>query len=127
VRLAAFVVEDNTEISESLAAALEELTSLIVVGTAASEEDARTWLQRNPEAWDIAIIDLFLAGGSGINLVELLRERNPNQKVVVFSNYTPPAVRKQCAQLGADAVFDKSTQMDALVDYCAARATHPAA
>jgi hypothetical protein len=27
-------------------------------------------------------------------------------------------VRWRCAQLGADAVFDKSTEIDALVDYC---------
>jgi hypothetical protein len=28
-------------------------------------------------------------------------------------------VRKRCAQIGVDAVFDKSTEIDALVDYCA--------
>lgn len=121
MRLTAFVVEDNTEISESLAAALEELTQLIVVGTAANEEEACRWFARNPGAWDIAIIDLFLSGGSGISLLEQLRKRSPDQKVVVFSNYTQAAVRKRCAQLGADAVFDKSTQIDALVEYCAAR------
>jgi two-component system, OmpR family, response regulator len=27
-------------------------------------------------------------------------------------------VRWRCQQLGADAVFDKSTEIDALVDYC---------
>jgi hypothetical protein len=27
-------------------------------------------------------------------------------------------VRKRCAQIGVDAVFDKSTEIEALVDYC---------
>jgi hypothetical protein len=27
-------------------------------------------------------------------------------------------VRWRCAQLGADAVFDKSTEIDALLEYC---------
>jgi hypothetical protein len=27
-------------------------------------------------------------------------------------------MRRRCAQLGADAVFDKSTEIDALLDYC---------
>jgi hypothetical protein len=27
-------------------------------------------------------------------------------------------LRWRCAQLGADAVFDKSTEIDDLVDYC---------
>ena len=42
------------------------------------------------------------------------------QKVVVLSNYATPDMRKRCAQLGADAVFDKSNEIDALVDYCVA-------
>ena len=37
----------------------------------------------------------------------------------MFSNYINASVRKRCAQLGVDAVFDKSTEIDALVDYCA--------
>jgi hypothetical protein len=29
-------------------------------------------------------------------------------------------MRKRCEQLGADAVFDKSNEIDALVEYCIA-------
>jgi two-component system, OmpR family, response regulator len=29
-------------------------------------------------------------------------------------------MRKRCAQLGADAVFDKSNEIDLLVEYCIA-------
>jgi two-component system OmpR family response regulator len=38
---------------------------------------------------------------------------------VVLSNHSSPDVRWRCRQLGADAVFDKSTELEALVDYCA--------
>ena len=38
--------------------------------------------------------------------------------MVVLSNYATPDVRMRCAQLGVDAVFDKSNEIDALVDYC---------
>ena len=54
-----------------------------------------------------------------MHLVQLLPVRAPRQKVVIFSNYVNPSVRMRCAQLGVDAVFDKSTEIDALVDYCA--------
>ncbi len=37
---------------------------------------------------------------------------------MIFSNYVNASVRKRCAQLGVDAVFDKSTEIDALVNYC---------
>ena len=73
-------------------------------------------LVEHPQAWQLLIVDLFLRSGSGLHLVEDLPPRGPHQKVVVFSNYVNATVRKRCAQLGVDAVFDKSTELDALVD-----------
>jgi DNA-binding NarL/FixJ family response regulator len=117
VQLAVFVVEDNPEIHENLVEALEELTCVKVVGGAATEEGALEWTAQN-EAWDMLIVDLFLKGGSGMRVVQHVKRSRPMQKVIVFSNYVNASVRKRCAQLGVDAVFDKSTEIDALVDYC---------
>jgi DNA-binding NarL/FixJ family response regulator len=119
VQLAAFVVEDNPDIHENLVGALEELTCVKVVGGAAAEDDAMAWVAQHPCDWDLMIIDLFLKGGSGIRLAQRVQRGRPEQKLVVFSNYVNASVRKRCAQLGVDAVFDKSTEIDALVDYCA--------
>jgi len=44
--------------------------------------------------------------------------RRPNQKVVVLSNYATPDIRKRCAEFGVDAVFDKSNEIDGLIDFC---------
>ena len=68
--------------------------------------------------WDMLIVDLFLQGGSGMRLVQRVQRVRPEQKIIVFSNYVNAGVRKRCAQLAVDAVFDKSTEIDALVDYC---------
>jgi hypothetical protein len=46
--------------------------------------------------------------------------------MVVLSNYATPDVRMRCAQLGVDAVFDKSNEIDALVDYCIQHSSSPA-
>jgi DNA-binding NarL/FixJ family response regulator len=118
VFLQAFVVEDNPTIRENLIGTLEELTCVKVAGTSATEDEALAWLHQNPLAWDLLIVDLFLKQGSGIHLAQCMNERRPNQKVVVFSNYINANIRKRCAQLGVDAVFDKSTEIDSLVDYC---------
>ena len=117
--LQAFVIEDNATIRENLIGTLEELTCVKVTGTSATEGDALVWLEQNSEQWDLVIVDLFLKQGSGIHLAQCIKRRRPSQKIVVFSNYINASVRKRCAQLGVDAVFDKSTEIDALVDYCA--------
>ncbi len=117
--LQAYVVEDNATIRENLVGTLEELTCVKVAGASASEDEAIAWLEQNTDRWDILIVDLFLKQGSGIHLAQRVAGRRIGQKVVVFSNYINANVRKRCAQLGVDAVFDKSTEIDSLVDYCA--------
>ena len=72
----------------------------------------------NPNAWSLAIVDLFLKQGSGLGVLTACRNRKPTQKMVVLSNYATADIRQRCAQLGVDAVFDKSNEIDALVDYC---------
>ena len=122
VQLDVFVVEDNQEIQENLVGTLEELTCVKVVGSAATEEGALQWVAAQND-WDMLIVDLFLKGGSGMRVVQQVHRTRVAQKIVVFSNYVNASVRKRCAQLGVDAVFDKSTEIDALVDYCAHQCT----
>jgi len=114
----AFIVEDSPTIRENLIETLQELALIEPVGTAETEYEGRKWLAQNDTAWDLAIIDLFLKEGNGINILEAFRRRRPTQKMVVLSNHATTDVRYRCTQLGADAVFDKSTEIDALVDYC---------
>ena len=116
-----FIVEDNETIRENLVGTLEELACVTAVGFATSEMEACAWLHANPERWQLAIVDLFLKQGSGLGVLKACTQRTPSQRVVVLSNYATADVRKRCAALGADAVFDKSNEIDALVDYCIAQ------
>ena len=118
MRLKTYIVEDNPTIRENLIATLEELASVEAVGIADSENEAKAWLASHPQEWQLAIVDLFLKQGSGLGVVSACRDRSAKQKVVVLSNYATTDIRQRCAQLGVDAVFDKSNEIDDLVDYC---------
>lgn len=120
MKLRTFIVEDNATIRENLIGTLEELASTQVVGTAETETEGTRWLTDPQSPWDLAIVDLFLRQGSGLGVLAACQHRQPGQKIVVLSNYATPDVRMRCAQLGVDAVFDKSNEIDALVDYCTA-------
>jgi len=113
----AYIVDDSTTVRDNLIETLKELADIDPVGTTDSEHEAKRWLATN--SWDLAIIDLFLREGSGMNVLEACRQRKPQQKIVVLSNHSSRDVRWRCRQLGADAVFDKSTELEAMVDYCA--------
>ena len=46
------------------------------------------------------------------------RHSAQHQKIVVLTNYATPEIREWAAALGADDVFDKSTEIDQLIAYC---------
>ncbi len=118
MRLRTYIVEDNATIRDNLIATLEELTQVEVIGTSDSENEGTAWLQAHAGEWDLAILDLFLKQGSGLGVLIGCKDRNPRQKVVVLSNYATPDIRRRCTQLGVDAVFDKSNEIEDLMDFC---------
>ena len=122
MKLKTYIVEDNATIRENLIGTLEELATIESVGVAETEDDGKAWLTHQESDWDLAIVDLFLRQGSGLGVLAACLKRKPHQRVVVLSNYATPDVRMRCAQLGVDAVFDKSNEIDALVDYCISQA-----
>ena len=117
MKVPAFLIEDNATIRENLISALEELTSVHIVGTADGEEEACQWLAGHPGKWQVVIADLFLKQGSGLGVIHAIRNRSPHQKLIVLSNYATNDMRRRCCELGADAVFDKSNELDALMDF----------
>jgi len=114
----AYIVEDSPTIRDNLIETLTELAEVEPVGIAETESEGKAWLAQHQDEWDVAIVDLFLKQGNGLRVVEACRRRRPRQKVVVLSNHATSEMRRRCAALGADAVFDKSTEIDALLDYC---------
>ena len=125
VSLRTYIVEDNATIRENLVGTLEELASIASLGWSETEKDARAWLAAHRD-WDLLIVDLFLKQGSGLGVLEACQDRGRGQRVIVLSNYATSDMRKRAADLGADAVFDKSNEIDALVDYCLALGERPA-
>jgi len=118
VALITYLVEDNKMILDNLIETLEEIASVKVVGHAATEAEATRWLLVHDGHWHLAVVDLFLQEGSGLGVLAGCRQREPYQKVVVLTNYATDDVRRRAMELGADAVFDKSNQLDEFFDYC---------
>ena len=118
--LITYIVEDSATIRDNLISTLEEIAPVKVVGFAETESEASLWLADHDDDWQLAIVDLFLKEGSGLGVLKGCQNRRTYQKVVVLTNYATADIRQRCAALGADAVFDKSNELDALFDFCSA-------
>ena len=117
--LKTYIVEDSQIIRESLVATLEELVPVQVVGTAEDESTAVHWLQQPGHGVDLLIVDIFLKGGSGLGVLRAVNGLANGPTTVVLSNYATPDMRRKCIELGADRVFDKSHDIEALMIFCA--------
>ena len=117
-QIKAFIVEDSPVIRENLVAALEELAPVKVVGTADDESTALHWLCLSGSRCDLVIVDIFLKSGSGLGVLRAATKLRKPMKLVVLSNYATPDMRRKCLELGANRVFDKSNEIDALIQYC---------
>lgn len=113
-----FVVEDSEVLLKNLVTTLEELTPVKVVGSAPDAASAIAWLAQPKNIFELVIIDIFLKSSSGITVLKSIMELSIQAKRVVLTNYSTPEMRVRCAELGAHRVFDKSSQIDDLLEYC---------
>ena len=117
-RLKTYLVEDSPVIRDSLIATLQDLTPVRVVGFAEDETTAKRWLGEADNQADLVVVDIFLKSGSGLGVLQASASWPLRRKLVVLSNYATDDMRQRCLALGADRLFDKSTEIDALIDYC---------
>ena len=123
-KIRALIVEDSPVILENLRGLLEELGSVTVVGTAMAEAEACAWMDARTNGCDLAIIDVFLTSGLGLGVLEHIKRYHHPPERIVLTNYATPQMRSRCKELGADAVFDKSTEIDELIEWLATRVRH---
>jgi len=113
-----FVVEDSEVILKNLVSTLEELTPVKVVGSAPDAASAIDWLAQPTNMFDLLIIDIFLKSSSGLTVLSSIMELSIQAKRVVLTNYATREMRARCAALGAHRVFDKSSEIDELIENC---------
>ena len=116
--LTTILVEDSETIRDNLIPAMAELADIEVIAIAQTASEALVALEQYGEDWDLAVVDLFLKEGSGLTVLRACQNRSSHQSVVVLTNYPTQEMRRRCLALGADAVFDKSNELEAFFDHC---------
>lgn len=94
-----------------------------MIGSSGVECEACRWLSEHSFSWDVVVVDLWLAQGNGLQVVKHLN-RTLTQKIVVLTNYPTLQMRELCMPAGADAFFDKSTELDEFTNYMFEESTH---
>jgi DNA-binding NarL/FixJ family response regulator len=104
------VVDDYELIVDRLRALLEELEEVETVLTARSYAESVAVLETRVP--DIALLDIHLPDGNGIDLLGFIKSRYPRVGVIMISNQVNPTYRVLCREKGADFVIDKSNDYE---------------
>ncbi len=107
------IVEDHPLVRLGLSHCLKAHPRLNKCGEAETETDAcREVESKQP---DVAIIDLTLKSGSGLDLIRKLSRRHPNVRIVVSSMYERVVYEQRALAAGADAYVCKQEGIDSLM------------
>ena len=119
-----FLVEDSDVILAHLRCVVSEIAGAEVLAHADNQDAAIAGIAALRP--DVAILDLTLASGSGIDVLRHIKQQRPEIKAVVLSNRSEPPYRKRCMALGADLFLDKSRDFERLKQHLLALAASPA-
>jgi len=98
---------------QRVVALLDEVPGARVVGVAEGADEAIAEIRSlRPR---IVVLDLRLAQGSGLSVLETVKQIERPPVVAVLTNYPYEQYRARCAELGADYFFDKAAGLDALL------------
>lgn len=111
--ISVFIVEDSEALRKRLVAMLQDINGIQITGCADSANQAIEALLfniRNAARPDIAILDIQLREGNGIDVLKFIKKNSPTTKTIMLTNYSFLHYRKRCEAEGADHFLDKSTE-----------------
>jgi DNA-binding NarL/FixJ family response regulator len=109
-----FIADDSALLRERLIDMLSELEGIEIVGQARDSLSAvRSIHKLKP---DVVILDIWMPGGSGFNVLQNIKKNKVASVVIMFTNYPYPQYRKKCMDAGADFFFDKSSEFGKITE-----------
>ena len=106
------LVEDHAAFHEALTTLLNMEPDLEVVGRADSLAEGRAAAL---EEVDVAVVDVFLPDGNGVELVRELRRADPHVLIVILTGGVDPQLHALAFEAGADEVCLKAAGIEEIL------------
>ena len=106
-----YLVDAAVEVRRRLARLLGAIAGVEIAGEAEDGDAALEGILASDA--DIVVLDLRLADGTSLELIQALSRSHPAIIKIVLTNHTARAFRAACEAAGADFFFDKTSEFDA--------------
>jgi len=96
-KMKALVVDDEKNISEILSIVLLEFGFNVKTANSFYEFERLS----DEQSFDLALVDLRLPDGNGIDILKEIKEKNPNTEVIIITAFATPDTAVKAMKLGA--------------------------
>jgi DNA-binding NarL/FixJ family response regulator len=107
------IVDDHDIVRQGVRRLLSILPDSEVSEAGTVEEGYDAYMREKPA---VVVLDINLAGGSGLELLTRLRSADSDARVVMFSMHADPAYANRALRSGALAFVGKSASADELIE-----------
>jgi len=108
-----FLVDDHPAILASIRDRIDEMLDIEVCGTGMSATES--FHQIEEEQPDVAVVDISLEDGHGLDLVQNVRSQYPDINIIVFSMYDEKVYAERAVRMGASGYLMKNEPLDELI------------
>src|SRR6516225_10530105 len=113
-RARVLIVDDHPAVREALALRISRQPDLEVCGEAADTSEAlRLVAQAQP---DVAVVDISLKTGNGIDLIRRIKDRNDHVRILVWSMHSESLYAERALRAGALGYINKDQATDRIVE-----------
>jgi two-component system, NarL family, response regulator DegU len=107
------IVDDHNLVREGLKAVFDQGDEVLVVGEAGSGDEALELVDKLKP--DVVLMDISMPGMNGIQATKLIREKNPDAKIVMLTMLDQEGYVYEAVKAGATGYMLKNTSSDDLV------------
>src|SRR6516162_9055017 len=113
-RTRVLIVDDHPAVREALAFRIGRQSDLQVCGEAADVAEALRLLAKTQP--DVAVVDISLKTGNGIDLIKRIKDRNDHVRMVVWSMHSESLYAERALRAGALGYVNKDQATDTIVE-----------
>ena len=118
MRKQVLIVEDHEHLAAALATMVDDDPRFQTCGVARDIPEAIALM--SGACADLVTVDLNLPGGSGLDLIPVLREMNPAARYLVLSSESPAAFASAARKAGANGYLRKGATAGKILEAAAA-------
>ncbi len=106
--MSVLIADDSGVVRERLAALLQEMPGVSVVGETENVAGTLEGIRRLRPA--VVVLDINMPGGSGLDVLRRMTEERLDAVVIVLTNFAFPEYEQKARAFGASAFLNKSNE-----------------